>query len=118
MKPHIFKEANKIWNRFTKDASDKNFSFPLQIHKKLISLFHVGDFYYYIFNVKACIFDSMSEEITTVLGYDPEEVDVPFILSKIHPEDQPYFLNFENKVTEFFTSLEPGQILNYKVSYD
>ena len=118
MKPQIFKEANKIWNSFTKDVKEIDLIIPLKINKKLLSLFHVGDYYYYVFNVKTAAFELVSEEINTVLGYHPDEVDVPFILSKIHPDDQPYFLNFENKVTEFFTSLKPDQILNYKVSYD
>jgi DNA-binding CsgD family transcriptional regulator len=118
MKPEIFAEANKIWNRFTKDVTDNDFSLPLKIHKKLLSVFHVGEYYYYVFNVKKSVFELISDEIQPVLGYDPGKVDVPFFLSNIHPDDQPYFLNFENKVTEFFSTLIPGQILNYKVSYD
>ncbi len=118
MKQLIFEEANKIWHKFTRDAADEDFTLPFEVHKKLLSLFHVGEFYYYIFNVKTSCFELMSQEIRSVLGYDPDEVDVPFLLNKIHPEDQPFFLNFENKVTEFYTSLRPDQILNYKVSYD
>jgi DNA-binding CsgD family transcriptional regulator len=118
MRTEIYKEANKIWHRFTKDATDKDIAIPLTIHKQLLSLFHVGDFYYYVFNVKTCAFEFISDDITLVLGYDPAEVDVPFLLSRIHPEDQPYFLNFENKAADFFSSLKPQQILNYKVSYD
>ncbi len=119
MKPEIFKEASKIWSRFTKDASDKeDFSIPLKVHKQLVNLFHVGPYYYYVFNVKTSSIEFMSEEIYHVLGYEPEAVDVPFLLSKIHPEDQPYFLNFENTVIDFFATLQPGQIMNYKVSYD
>ena len=118
MKPQIFKEANKIWSQFTKNTKDKDLTIPLKIHKKLLALFHVGDYYYYVFNVKTSAFELMSEEVSLVLGYNPEELDVPLFLSKIHPEDQSYFLNFENKVTDFFTSLKADQILNYKVSYD
>jgi DNA-binding CsgD family transcriptional regulator len=47
-----------------------------------------------------------------------KEIDVPFFISKMHPEDQPWFLNFENKVTQFFNTLSFEQIPNYKVSYD
>lgn len=118
MKHQIVKEANKIWNRFTQDAKDKDFTLPLTVHKKLLNLFHVGDFYYYVFNVKTMVFELMSEEIKGMLGFSPEKIDVPFFLSRIHPEDQPYFLNFENKVVDFFSTLTPTQILNYKVSYD
>ena len=52
------------------------------------------------------------------MGYDTEEVDIAFLLSNIHPEDQPWFLNFENKVLEFFATLSHEQIPNYKVRYD
>lgn len=43
---------------------------------------------------------------------------MPFLLSNIHPDDQPWFLNFENKVKEFFSTLSYNQIPNYKVRYD
>jgi DNA-binding CsgD family transcriptional regulator len=118
MEQEIYTEANKIWNRFTKEAKEKDFTFSLAIYKTLLSIFHIGPYYYYVFNVKNSVFDIMSEEITAVLGYDAGEMDVPLFLSKIHPDDQPYFLNFEYKVTEFFSNLEPEQRLHYKVSYD
>jgi len=118
MKTEIYKEAHKIWDRFTKNAQDKDFTIPFTIHKQLLNFFHVGDYYYYVFNVKSCVLEYISSDVFHVLGYHPEEVDVPFLLSRIHPEDQPYFLNFETKVAEFFSSLRPDQILNYKVSYD
>ncbi len=118
MKQEIYKEANKIWERFTSKAKDHDFTFSLPVYKSLLSIFHVGDYYYYVFNVKEVRFENMSEEMSTVLGYDQKEVDVPFLLSKIHPDDQPYFLNFENKVTTFFDALPAEKRLNYKVSYD
>ncbi len=118
MPQEIYAEASKIWNRFTREAKDRNFTFSLTVYKTLLSIFHIGPYYYYVFNVKDSAFDVMSEEVSEVLGYDPAEVDVAFLLSRIHPEDQPFFLNFENKVTDFFSSLKPEQRLNYKVSYD
>jgi DNA-binding CsgD family transcriptional regulator len=114
----IYTEANKIWTRFAKDTKETDFQFSLEIHKKLLSFFQVGDYYYYIFNVKHSAFELVSEEIKNVLGYDHKEIDVPFLLSKIHIEDQPWFLKFENKVAEFFSTLSQKQIPNYKVRYD
>ncbi len=114
----VFNEASKIWNSIAKNANEEELKFSLEIHKKLLSFFQVGEYYYYIFNVKKSVFDFMSNEITRVLGYEPDEVDVPFFLSKIHPDDQPWFLNFENKSAEFFATLSHEQIPNYKVRYD
>jgi DNA-binding CsgD family transcriptional regulator len=118
MKPAIFKEANKIWTRLAKDANEEELKFSLEIHKKLLNFFQVGDYYYYIFNVKHSKFELMSNDVINVLGYHPEEINVPFLLSNIHPEDQPWFLNFENKVTDFIQTLSIEQIPNYKIRYD
>ncbi len=118
MAQEIYLEANKIWEEFTSKAKKKDFTFSLPVYKNLLSIFHIGKYYYYVFNVKESSFEIMSEEMTDLLGYAQEEVDVPFLLSKIHPDDQPYFLNFEYKVTDFFSSLLPEKRLHYKVSYD
>lgn len=118
MKTNIVNEVSRIWSQFTKDATDTDLVVPVTLQKKLLNLFHVGDYYYYVFNVKSCVFELMSEEIFSVLGYERQEVDVPFLLGKIHLDDQSYFVKFENKVAEFFSSLNPEQIFNYKVSYD
>lgn len=114
----IFNKANKIWTSITENAKEEELEFSLEIHKKLLNFFQVGDYYYYIFNVKESKFEFVSNEITNVLGYEPDEVDVPFLLSHIHPDDQPWFLNFENTTVEFFSTLSPEQITNYKVRYD
>jgi DNA-binding CsgD family transcriptional regulator len=118
MTHEIFKEANKIWHGYTKEANAKDFNFSFNLYKNILSIFHIGKFYHYVFNLKESRFDMMSDEVTDILGYSPVELNVPFFLSKIHPDDQPYFLNFEYKVTEFFSALKPAQRLNYKVSYD
>jgi PAS domain-containing protein len=118
MTTEIFNKANKIWTKITENAKEEDLEFSLEIHKKLLSFFQVGDYYYYIFNVRESKFELMSKEVTKVLGYSPDEIDVPFLLSNIHLEDQPWFLNFENKVAEFFQTLRQEQIPNYKVRYD
>jgi DNA-binding CsgD family transcriptional regulator len=118
MKPNYFKEVDKIWKRLAKGATEEELKFELEIYKGLLNFFMVGDYYYYIFNVKEAGFDFVSQEITHVLGYASEEIDVPFLINIIHPEDQPWFLNFENKVMEFFSTLSQEQIPNYKVRYD
>ncbi|MBC9909877.1 helix-turn-helix transcriptional regulator [Chitinophaga varians] len=39
-------------------------------------------------------------------------------MENIHPEDKPYFLNFEYQVVEFFKALPFEKIMKYKVQYD
>ncbi len=118
MKPHIFVEASKIWKELSGDTTIADLQFELEVHKKLLNIFQVGDYYYMIFNVRETAFDLVSPEIKAVLGYEPAEVTVPFFIGNIHPDDQPWFLNFENKVQQFFGTLHPRQVPNYKVRYD
>lgn len=124
MKLVINEQAQKIWkviserNGNGQAVTADDSSFELELHKKLLSFFQVGEYYYFVLNVRAFAFELMSAEVTSVLGYAPDEVDVAFILSKIHPEDQPWFLSCEKKVGEFFSGLTLEQIPNYKVRYD
>lgn len=118
MKKHIFVEAGKIWKELSGEKTTAELQFELEVNKKLLNFFQVGDYYYMIFNVRETVFDMVSPEITRVLGYTPDEINVPFFIGSIHPDDQPWFLNFEKKVQQFFTTLTPEQVPNYKVRYD
>ncbi len=118
MKPVVYNEALKIWDKISVGEKLHEVKFELEVHKKLLNIFQVGDYYYLIFNLKDSLFDMVSKEVETVLGYKPEEFDLPMLLSKIHPDDQSWFLNIENKVAEFFRKLKVEQVLNYKVRYD
>lgn len=114
----FLQEAQKAWDRLSKNGAFKEDLFELASHKKMLNVFHVGPFYYYIFDLINLQFRFMSPEIKEVLGYPSEIVDVGFFLSKIHPDDQPIFLNHENTVTDFFNKLPLDKITKYKVNYD
>lgn len=88
------------------------------IDQKYVEFFHVGKFYHYLFDLQAAEFTYMSDSVKDVLGYEREEVSVPFFLELIHPHDFPYFLSFEEKVVEFFNQLPSEKINKYKVRYD
>ena len=112
------KEAKKVWQKIAKYTSPHDFSFELEIHKKLLNIFHVGDFYYYIFNCSNAQMELVSDSMTKVLGYHNDFFTVGNMMNSIHPEDLTYFLEFESRVTEFFTTLPPEKVMKYKVSYD
>lgn len=118
MKPIVYKEVGKIWQRLSKDAALTELQFELDVHRRLLNFFQVGDYYYFIFNIKETVLELVSEDVTRVLGYEPAAFDVPLLMSIIHPDDQSWFLSYENKATEFFFTLSPGEMVNYKISYD
>jgi DNA-binding CsgD family transcriptional regulator len=111
-------DFQKLMLKLANNASDRDVELELEIQSKLLTIFQVGDYYYYIFNLKKTCFDFISEGVADVLGYDRNVVTVDLLVSCIHPEDAPWFLNFENKVVEFFSTLRVDQIPKYKVRYD
>jgi DNA-binding CsgD family transcriptional regulator len=114
----IIQGAVEIWNHIAKDPALKNYKVELEIHKKMLAFFQVGEFYYYLFNLQKHEFDYVSPEITNVLGYDVKEYNLERLLANIHPHDQPAFLQIEQAITNFFSIDIPERIPNYKIRYD
>ncbi len=115
-----FDEMKKTWYEIAKyQHGDLPTSFELEVHKKLLSFFHVGEFYYYILNIPRVEMEYISDSVCTVLGLrDRNEFSAEYIFEMIHPEDKPRFIAYEHQVKEFFIQLPPEKVLKYKVSYD
>ncbi len=115
-----FDEAKLIWKQISQHAEEIQLptSFELEVYKTLLARFHVGAYYYYIFNLSTIEIEFVSPEIETVLGYSPNSFSPKMVFNNLHPEDQERFVNFEKEVASFFSTIEADEILNYKVSYD
>ena len=111
-------EANNIWKQAAGKSAHEQLQFELDLYKKLLNFFQVGDYYYIIFNVATLNFELVSKEIESILGYDRSKFDLQTLLDITHPDDRPYFLNFENKAGEFFANLPIEKLMKYKVRYD
>ncbi|WP_276481728.1 LuxR C-terminal-related transcriptional regulator [Paraflavitalea pollutisoli] len=114
----IYDEAQKIWHTTWLQGNEVNKQVELHGYKRLQQLFQAGESYYFIFNVKLSVFEFISPEMKSVLGYDADSMDITFFLSLIHPDDQPYFLNFERAIQEFLQPLPTERALKYKLRYD
>lgn len=113
----LYNEASKVWIDISKGQKVSFLDFQKGA-SNLSSIFHVGPYYYYFFDLTTAEFLYVSPEIKEILGYKNTEISVRDFLSYIHPEDAPYFLKFEEKVSEFYARLHIEQVLKYKVSYD
>jgi len=119
MKLELFNdEANKIWKRHAGNSVSDLLQLELDLYKKLLNFFQAGDYYYYIFNFKTFDLDVVSPGIESVLDYSPADVTLPFLMDKMHPDDMPWFLAFEDKTSHFFSGLPADKIMKYKNRYD
>ncbi len=57
MKVAVFNEANKIWQGLANNGNPDELKFSLEIHKTLLNFFQVGDYYYFILNIKESFFE-------------------------------------------------------------
>ncbi|WP_159801767.1 LuxR C-terminal-related transcriptional regulator [Flavobacterium sp. MK4S-17] len=114
-----FNEMKKTWHQIARhqDGSIPP-SFELEIYKKMLDIFHVGSYYYYIVNIAQVQMEFVSDKIVPIIGITPEEFTVEYLFENMHPEDKPRFADYERKVAEFFNQLPPEKVLKYKVSYD
>jgi len=118
MKKLILDEARKIWTEIAQYKTPSDLKIEVEIYKRMLDIFQVGDYYYMIFNPPELTVEYTSESITGVLGYLPEEFTLNRLMEFIHPDDLPYFMDFEATVTEFFRQLPVDKVMKYKVRYD
>lgn len=118
MELDVYKELTKIWSNITTQEKVKDISFDIRMHKKLLDIFQVGEYYYLVNNVRKSVFELVSPEVEAVLGYTPEQMDLSFYVSLIHPDDLPVFLNYEAAIENFFNNITGNRLFRYKVQYD
>ena len=118
MKTQPLTESIKIWQKYAQVEKNEDFSLQLEVYKKLLHFFQVGDFFYYVFNLSTLGFDMVSDGIKKVLGYEPSDITLEFLFNKIHPEDQKWYANFENEAGKFLHSLPIAKRMEYKIRMD
>lgn len=118
MEKLILNEAQKIWTEIARNKTPGDLKLEVELYKKLLNIFQTGDYYYFIFNPPEMVIEYASPTVKSVLGYGTEELTLQFLLEIIHPDDLPYFMDFEASVTEFFTQLPPEKVMKYKSRYD
>jgi DNA-binding CsgD family transcriptional regulator len=119
MKLEIFNaEVKNIWKTAGGRSNYDELNFELDLYKKLLNFFQVGDYYYFIFHIAVFEFELVSKEVELMLGYTRSEYSLKHLLDITHPDDRPYFLNFENKAGEFLAKLSVEKLVKYKMRYD
>ncbi|MCO6148862.1 LuxR C-terminal-related transcriptional regulator [Flavobacterium sp. NRK1] len=115
---NVYEELQMIWSTISTNQPIKDASFDISLQEKLLDIFQAGDYYYFIVNVRKSIIEVMSPEVENVLGYPSGELTLPFVMNIMHPEDLPYYLNFESAITKFLNSLSGEKLFKYKIQHD
>lgn len=118
MDKSVLKKAGDIWKEIGQHKKPDELQVEIEIYKKLLNLFQVGEYCYFIFSPPEMHMEYTNDSITQLLGYTPEEFTLEKFLEVIHPDDLPNYLNFEATITEFWKNLPPEKVFRYKTRYD
>lgn len=121
METPVLKNAlSKIWSNPSNYPHNNILrrEMDIEAQRRIMSIFAVGDFYFYIANIWNSEFEYFSPEIEQVLGYAPGDMNMARFLDIIHPDDKPFLMNAENTILRFFSKLKPEQLFHYKTRYD
>jgi DNA-binding CsgD family transcriptional regulator len=112
------KKLVEIWKQIPSQNTEELEINNQDIIKKYIDVFHIGEYFYLIFNTTTAKAEFVSPQIFPMMGIQPEEFSLELFLNCMHPEDFPYYHHYEKSAVEFFTNLPQEHFFNYKFSYD
>ena len=118
MKLDVLKEARKVWNEISMEGTVDGSTLDTEIPRHQMEFYHVGKYYVYLLDIINAKFEYLSPDIAKVTGYSPADYDLEFHFSKVHPDDKPIILDFENAAVEFFRDIPNEKITKYKFTYD
>lgn len=113
--------AKKFWKTVVhkkSKISTLELQLEIDVHKRLFSIFQPGSYYFLYFDIYRGEIEGISPEVSSILGYQPHDMNMRQFMDKMHPSDRSYFLTFENHTIQFFNNIPVEKIGCYKVQYD
>ncbi|WP_343564645.1 LuxR C-terminal-related transcriptional regulator [Sphingobacterium sp.] len=117
----FYLEVRKYWKTVAqqgKTIDPLTLHQQLEVYRKLFNIFQAGDYYFLLFDIYNGDIAEAGPEMSAMLGYSPEEMDLRLFMDSIHPADMPYFMNFEQYITSFLNTVPMEKITHYKFQYD
>ena len=118
MDKSVLKKADNIWREIGQHKKPEELQVEIEIYKKMLRLFQVGDYCYFIFCPPEMQMEYTNDSIEKLLGYTKEKFTLEKFLEVIHPDDLQNYLNFEATITQFWKDLSPEKVFKYKTRYD
>lgn len=107
-----------IWDRIPNLKGNHTKISETELFNKYMQLFHIGEYFYLIFNTNTIKVEFISDNVFNFTGYQKENFTASTILDNIHPDDLPYYYHYEQSAVQFFSTLSKDLFFNYKFSYD
>ena len=124
-KQKTFEEYTSIVKKLWSENTDSRVSDDNKDHFKsteeFLQLFgnlSVGEYFMYVINPNSAIFEYVSPQCETILGYHPDEYTAELCVQIVHPDDLEYVIDIQQKIANFSMEIVPEERVNYKFNYD
>lgn len=107
-----------IWQQIPSAVTNQLDLSQKEIIERYVDMFHIGEYFYVIFNTATTQMEYVDPRVETILGMAPEKFNLETVLDHLHPDDLPYYYHYEQSAVRFFTTLPPELFFKYKFSYD
>ncbi len=108
----------EIWQDIPNVVSEQIDLSQKEIINRYMDVFHVGEYFYVIFNTQKAEMEYVSPKATAILGYETHEFTLQLVMDNVHTDDIPYYFHYEQSAVRFFSELSPDLFFKYKFSYD
>lgn len=113
--------VKKLWSENTDsrilDEKEDNFKSINDFLQALGSL-SIGEYFFYIINPNSAIFEYVSPQSESILGYLPDEYTAELCVQIVHPDDLEHVIDIQKKIANFSMEIIPEERINYKFTYD
>ncbi len=108
----------EIWQGIPTIVSEQIDLSQKEIINRYMDVFHIGEYFYVIFNTQSAQMEYISPKVSSILGYDVKDFTLQLVMESIHSDDTPYYYHYEQSAVRFFSGLSPELFFKYKFSYD
>jgi DNA-binding CsgD family transcriptional regulator len=114
---NVLQEVQKILGGVGADEKSRDTT-AIAAQKKLLDIFHVGNYYHYLVNVRRSRLEYTGPKIKGAQRYKEPMERMGNLVKLIHPDDMSYYLSFEAAIDRFLDTLSDSELFKYKIQYD
>lgn len=114
----ILDDVFKKWTEIGRYKSREDLKLDLGMYERLVDIVQVGTSYYFVFDPYLKEIELISSAVEDLLKIDVRDFTIDYMLENIHPNDLPYFADFEATVVDFKKQLPVDKLTKYKTRYN
>ncbi|MFV0150587.1 LuxR C-terminal-related transcriptional regulator [Empedobacter falsenii] len=113
--------VKQLWSENTdcrnKEEKEDRFKWIEESLQAFASL-SIGEYFMYVINPNSAVFEYVSPQAKSILGYHPTEYTAELCVKIVHPDDLEYVIDIQQKIANFNTEITPEERVNYKFMYN